>query len=115
FKDVNDTYGHTIGDLLLQEVARRLSRCMRSSDTVARVGGDEFVVLIENMQKMEDADIVVDKIHASFQTPIQLESYLLHIMPSIGIAHYPQHGSDEQSLIDHADAAMYAQKQQRKQ
>lgn len=115
FKEVNDTYGHTAGDQLLKEVAQRLQQCVRESDTVARIGGDEFVILIESMQQTEYATVVADKIHAAFHQPVQLESHRLHILPSIGVAHYPQHGENEQSLLDHADAAMYEQKQTRKQ
>ncbi len=115
FKEVNDTYGHAAGDQLLKEVAQRLKQCVRESDTVARVGGDEFVILIESMQQAEYATVVADKIHAAFHQPVQLEAHRLHILPSIGIAHYPQHGENEQSLLDHADTAMYEQKQARKQ
>lgn len=114
FKEVNDTYGHAAGDQLLKEVANRIRQCVRETDTVARIGGDEFVVLIESMQQPDYATIVADKIHAALDQPILLEEHQVSILSSIGIAHYPQHGDTEQSLLDHADAAMYEQKQQRK-
>ncbi|MDQ7969749.1 MAG: diguanylate cyclase [Oxalicibacterium faecigallinarum] len=114
FKEVNDTLGHAAGDQLLQEVARRLKQCVRETDTVARIGGDEFVILIESMQQPDYACIVADKIHATLGQPLQLDEHVVHILSSIGIAHYPNDGESEQSLLDHADAAMYEQKQQRK-
>lgn len=110
FKQVNDTLGHDVGDLLLQEVARRLKECMRESDTVARVGGDEFVVVLQGISSPEEAALVVEKIRGVLNQPFTLDGHRLNIMPSIGIALYPEHGDDEQQLLKHADKAMYLEK-----
>lgn len=110
FKAVNDTFGHATGDLLLQEVARRLQHCARESDTVGRVGGDEFLVLLNSIQLPEHALVVAEKINAALVQPFELAGRRLHISPSIGIAIYPEHGDDHQQLIAYADQAMYAAK-----
>lgn len=113
FKQVNDTLGHSIGDLLLQEVARRLKQCVRESDTVARVGGDEFVVLLHRIHMPEQVALVVEKIRVILSRVFILDGHSLSVMPSIGIAHYPEHGDLEQQLLKHADQAMYCAKKQR--
>lgn len=110
FKQVNDTLGHDIGDLLLQEVAGRLTQCVRESDTVARVGGDEFVVLLQCISLPEQAALVADKIRNVLHHPFTIDGHNLNIVPSIGIALYPEHGDDEQQLLKHADKAMYLAK-----
>jgi diguanylate cyclase (GGDEF)-like protein/PAS domain S-box-containing protein len=111
FKQVNDQYGHASGDVLLREVAARLKSCVRESDTVARIGGDEFVVLLENIAQADNAALVQDKIHQVLTLPIGLHGgRSVHITASIGMAHYPEHGSDIGQLIRHADQAMYASK-----
>ncbi|WP_353152873.1 diguanylate cyclase [Herminiimonas fonticola] len=110
FKQVNDTLGHDIGDLLLQEFAKRLKNCMRESDTVARVGGDEFVVLLQGIPSLEQAALVVEKIRSSFNQPFNIDGHILNVMPSIGIALYPEHGDDEHQLLKHADQSMYHDK-----
>ena len=110
FKQVNDTLGHAMGDLLLQRVAQRLLECVRATDTVARLGGDEFVVLLENGHAQEHAVAVAEKILATFGKPFDLEGLQLSIQPSIGVAIYPEHGGDEHHLMSHADEAMYASK-----
>lgn len=107
FKQVNDTLGHDAGDLLLQEVARRLKQCVRESDTVARVGGDEFVVLLRRIPSPEQAALVAEKIRSALNQPFTIDGHSLNITPSIGIALYPEHGDDEQQLLKHADKAMY--------
>lgn len=114
FKQVNDTFGHAVGDLLLQAVASRLKACVRESDTVARIGGDEFVVLLESIQQAEDANIVVDKIRHALNQPLWLDGHQLNISPSIGIGLYPEHGHEEKQLFKHADEAMYVVKRSRK-
>ncbi|SEM37421.1 PAS domain S-box-containing protein/diguanylate cyclase (GGDEF) domain-containing protein [Pseudomonas sp. ok272] len=110
FKHVNDTYGHSIGDMLLQTVANRLQGCVRESDTVARIGGDEFVVLLDSVQAAEDAARVAIILRQALSQPMRLESHSLNILPSIGVALYPEHGSEEDQLFKHADEAMYAAK-----
>lgn len=110
FKQVNDTLGHNVGDLLLKEVARRLKGCVRESDTVARVGGDEFVVLLHRSPLPEQAEDVAEKIRDVFSQPCVLNGYHLDIASSIGIALYPEHGADESQLIEFADKGMYQEK-----
>jgi diguanylate cyclase (GGDEF)-like protein len=111
FKPVNDALGHTVGDLLLKAVAERLLKCVqRESDTVARVGGDEFVVLLMGMDNLPDAWTVAVKIRDALAQPFYLEPHTVPISASIGIAIFPDHGSDGASLIKHADAAMYQAK-----
>lgn len=107
FKPVNDKFGHTVGDLLLKEVAMRLQDCVRKSDTVARLGGDEFVVLIPTIQEKQGDAIVADKILKTLAAPFHIDGHILHISSSIGIAVYPEDGNDEKSLLKNADAAMY--------
>lgn len=110
FKQVNDTLGHAMGDLLLQRVAQRLLECVRGSDTVARLGGDEFVVLLEGGHAVEHAMAAAEKILAAFGQPFDLEGLRLGIQPSIGVAVYPDHGAEEHHLLVHADEAMYLSK-----
>lgn len=107
FKQVNDALGHSVGDLLLQETATRLKACVQESDTVARIGGDEFVILIQGTFLAEDAARIAGKIEAAFSAAFTLAGHRLTITPSIGIARYPEHGSDERQLIEYADNAMY--------
>jgi diguanylate cyclase (GGDEF)-like protein/PAS domain S-box-containing protein len=110
FKQVNDGYGHAVGDLLLQEVAQRIRRCLRESDTVGRIGGDEFVVLLNNITLPEHGAVVAEKIRAILERPFELAGQRLHISSSIGVAVCPEHGDDNKQLIRHADEAMYAAK-----
>jgi diguanylate cyclase (GGDEF)-like protein len=107
FKPVNDKFGHTVGDLLLKEVARRLQDCVRKSDTVARLGGDEFVVLIPTVQDKHGDTVVAEKILTTLAAPFYIDGHTLHISSSIGIAVYPEDGDDEKALLKNADAAMY--------
>jgi len=110
FKQVNDTHGHAVGDMLLQTVANRLKGCVRETDTVARIGGDEFVVLLHSVHAAEDADSVAGKIRQVLAQPMRLDGHDLRIEPSIGVARFPEHGEEEQQLFRHADQAMYAAK-----
>ncbi len=111
FKPVNDEFGHAAGDELLLAVAQRLRLCVRESDTVARVGGDEFVVLLPVLEKAAQALAVAQKIHAALVQPFALsDGLVVTISSSIGIAMYPEHGSAEAELTEHADAAMYQAK-----
>jgi diguanylate cyclase (GGDEF)-like protein len=113
FKLVNDQYGHSAGDRLLQAVARSISACVREADTVARIGGDEFVVVLEQVARPEFAALVKEKIHLALAAPVDVgDGRTLHISASIGIAHYPDHGSDMAQLLRYADQAMYASKHQ---
>jgi diguanylate cyclase (GGDEF)-like protein/PAS domain S-box-containing protein len=111
FKPVNDTFGHAVGDLLLKEAAQRMQGCMRESDTVARVGGDEFIVLLPTVEAERDAAAVAEKIRHALNRPFALVGHSLHVSSSIGIAVYPEHGSDEKSLVKNADTAMYYAKE----
>ena len=111
FKPVNDRHGHTAGDHLLQAVAHRLRTCVRESDTVARVGGDEFVVLLASISQAQDAMQVAQKMHAALRVPFHLPmGQSVQISSSTGIALYPEHGLDETTLSHRADVAMYAAK-----
>lgn len=111
FKPVNDAFGHQVGDELLQVVAQRLQACVRESDTVARIGGDEFVVLLPSIEGAQDALAVAEKIHATLKQIFTLsEGEAVSISSSAGIALYPEHGRDEITLMSHADAAMYQAK-----
>jgi diguanylate cyclase (GGDEF)-like protein/PAS domain S-box-containing protein len=109
FKEVNDSYGHHVGDALLTEVARRLRRAVGSSNTVARLGGDEFAVLLPDTDRIA-ATIAIQSIIATFREPLQIEDQTLDIAVSIGCALYPDHGDDASMLMRHADIAMYAAK-----
>lgn len=110
FKNVNDTYGHDIGDQLLQAVARRLTDCLRDCDTIARMGGDEFTVLLTRILPPAGVVRVVEKIHAVIGAPYEIGRHVLHVSTSIGTAFYPEHGHSREQLIHHADAQMYADK-----
>ena len=107
FKIVNDTLGHTQGDALLKEVARRLMQTLREGDSVGRTGGDEFVLLLPRMRKHEEAAQVAERILRSLQHPFELSGHSLKISTSIGISLFPRDGNDIQSLLMCADLAMY--------
>ncbi|MFG0722101.1 diguanylate cyclase domain-containing protein [Pseudomonas sp. GLN_6] len=110
FKQINDSFGHGTGDLLLQEVARRLRQCVRESDTVGRLGGDEFAVILDNIGRQEDASLVAEKIITALSAPYLLDGHHLLSAPSLGIALYPQHCQSELQLVQYADEAMYVAK-----
>jgi diguanylate cyclase (GGDEF)-like protein len=111
FKPVNDTLGHNIGDLVLMAIAQRLQAAVRESDTVARIGGDEFVVLLPVIETMLDASTVAEKIRLSLEQTFEVNGHKIQIGCSLGIAVYPEHGEDEISLMKNADTAMYQAKQ----
>jgi diguanylate cyclase (GGDEF)-like protein/PAS domain S-box-containing protein len=111
FKPVNDTLGHAMGDLLLKKVAIRIQDCLRESDTAARMGGDEFVVLLPAIETQGDAMVVAEKIRRAISQPIYIGDHRLSISASIGIALYPDHGTEEETLFNNADAAMYYAKE----
>ena len=110
FKDVNDTLGHQIGDVLLKQIAARLQTTLNETDTVARFGGDEFSILLSGMNR-EGAAAAVDRVIQKLKPPFTIENHHLNIEASFGIAIYPEHGSDGNTLIKRADVAMYAAKQ----
>lgn len=107
FKSINDSYGHNIGDEVLIEVARRLRSCSRLSDSVARYGGDEFIVLCDDISGKSDIDTLVEKIMVSISQDIIVEHNNFHVGASIGYACYPEDGEDINTLIMKADSAMY--------
>ena len=107
FKHVNDTFGHMIGDQLLQSVARRLTACVRNSDTVSRQGGDEFVIMLTDDVHEQDIILIAEKILGALAAPYNVEHLELQVSASIGIALYPADGQDSEVLIKHADTAMY--------
>jgi diguanylate cyclase (GGDEF)-like protein/PAS domain S-box-containing protein len=111
FKDVNDTFGHDIGDILLKAVAEGLTKLLRKSDTVARLGGDEFILILTELNQVEDASVIARNIIDSFKKPFQLNSHTISITTSIGIAVFPEDGEDPNTLVKNADAAMYRTKQ----
>jgi len=108
FKPVNDELGHPVGDQLLRAVAKRLRQCvLRDSDTVARVGGDEFVVMLHDVESEQDAMTVATKIRSALEQPFELGEHTVSISSSVGIAMFPQHGASENALLKNADIAMY--------
>lgn len=110
FKQINDTLGHGSGDILLQQVAQRLTQCVRESDVVARLGGDEFVILLYELSSENSAEGVTKKILHCLHEPFTLASQEIGVSASIGIALFPDHGADGMSLLEKADAAMYQAK-----
>jgi diguanylate cyclase (GGDEF)-like protein/PAS domain S-box-containing protein len=115
FKHVNDSLGHSIGDRLLQSVGKRLGDCVRASDTVSRQGGDEFVVLLSEVQQAEDVAISARRILEAVATAHPVETHNLHVTASIGISVYPDDGTDAETLIKNADTAMYQAKENGRQ
>jgi diguanylate cyclase (GGDEF)-like protein/PAS domain S-box-containing protein len=111
FKHINDSFGHSIGDRLLQLVAQRLLACVRSSDTVGRFGGDEFVVVLSEVSHSEDAAISAEKLLLALSRPYNVDAHSLHVTASIGIATYPDDGVDAETLLRNADVSMYHAKQ----
>lgn len=110
FKAVNDTFGHAVGDELLRQVAERLCLCVRASDTVARIGGDEFVILLPEVTEENGAEIVVNKINRVLADPFIIDGHAISIGASIGTAHFPQDGHDIPELLQSADEALYRSK-----
>lgn len=113
FKAANDTYGHLQGDLLLQAVTKQLRKCVRASDTVARMGGDEFTLIFENVSGEDDSAGLARKVLAAFDRPFEFGEHELEMTASIGISLYPRDGQDAQVLLSRADIAMYRAKRTR--
>jgi diguanylate cyclase (GGDEF)-like protein len=111
FKSINDALGHGAGDQLLQSVATRLTACVRNSDTVCRQGGDEFVILLADIEQAEDVALSAQKIFAALSLSYRIDHLDLHVTMSVGISVYPNDGQDADSLIKSADTAMYHAKQ----
>ena len=107
FKHVNDSLGHAIGDQLLQSAAKRLQACVRNSDTVSRQGGDEFVVLLAEIEAVRDAALTAQKLIEAMAAPHLIGGHRLHVTLSIGISLYPDDGKDAETLLRNADTAMY--------
>jgi diguanylate cyclase (GGDEF)-like protein/PAS domain S-box-containing protein len=110
FKHINDSLGHAVGDSVLQEVAKRLQHAVREEDTVARIGGDEFPILLEHINDPAEATIVADKLLLAFSEPLDVPPHRLHLSPSIGISLYPADAGDYATLLRNADTAMYRAK-----
>lgn len=115
FKHINDSLGHPIGDKLLQSVARRLVECARSSDTVSRQGGDEFVVLLSEVERPEDAVLAASRMLKAVAEAHSIDEHDLHVTTSIGVSIFPEDGADAQTLIQNADTAMYQAKENGRQ
>src|SRR5262249_2385578 len=112
FKTVNDTFGHGVGDKLLTAVAGRLKNCVRSGDTVARLSGDEFAVVLSHLAKADDAALVAQKVVDTLSGTFDIDGPQTHISASVGIALYPGDGAEPDTLLKNADTAMYRAKEQ---
>ena len=110
FKDVNDSLGHAVGDLLLQQIAAKLVACVRKSDTVGRLGGDEFLIILNKVNSAEDALLVAEKIREALAELFVINGSSISISASIGVARYPDDGKDPLDLVQSADHAMYKAK-----
>jgi diguanylate cyclase (GGDEF)-like protein/PAS domain S-box-containing protein len=111
FKDVNDTLGHRVGDLLLKDVSRRIRAALRQSDVLARISGDEFVIVLEDLTDEDAPERVAHKILDEVRRPFQIEGHEIHVSGSLGLALYPEDGRDAETLLKNADAAMYHAKE----
>jgi diguanylate cyclase (GGDEF)-like protein/PAS domain S-box-containing protein len=110
FKTINDSLGHSYGDLLLQQLAIRLQSCAREQDTVCRLGGDEFLIVLGSVEEDLDAAVAAERIARAVNTPFDIQGQVLSVTCSIGISMFPDHGEDAETLIKSADAAMYSSK-----
>jgi diguanylate cyclase (GGDEF)-like protein len=110
FKDINDSLGHSVGDLLLQEVAERLKKWAREQDTVARLGGDEFLLMLTHVKDVPDAAVAAERLMDAITTEFVIQGHTLNVSCSVGISIFPEHGADPETLIKNADAAMYSAK-----
>ncbi len=110
FKPINDQYGHAVGDRVLQLVSKRLRGCLRDVDTIGRIGGDEFLILLTDIGSADDARVVAAKLLHAAHEPVEVDDLILQISYSIGIAVYPIHSRDVTALMRCADGALYAAK-----
>jgi diguanylate cyclase (GGDEF)-like protein/PAS domain S-box-containing protein len=110
FKTINDTLGHSVGDSILKQVANRLKECIRSLDTLCRLGGDEFLLILSGIESNQDIVVIVEKVLEEFTSPINVLHHNLPVSMSIGIALYPDHGEHFESLLQKSDTAMYKAK-----
>ena len=110
FKEVNDSLGHDAGDVLLQTIAKRFSSVVRGEDTVARIGGDEFVAVFQDIHDGQDASVIARELFSCLKKPVTLNGYELTVTASMGISIYPDDANDGQEMIRNADAAMYQAK-----
>lgn len=115
FKSINDTYGHDIGDQLLQEFANRIKSCIRKNDVPCRVGGDEFIVLLKDIKEEKEIEDIAQRLIAAFQESYRMNQLNLQVTSSIGISVFPKDGLNIQTLIYHADKALYRAKENRNQ
>jgi diguanylate cyclase (GGDEF)-like protein len=113
FKQVNDTHGHACGDQLLKLVAQRLQSCLRKSDTAARMGGDEFALINEEVFDFESCKLIAQKVLDTLSKPMEIEGHRFEISASIGISLYSLESSDATTMLRQADIAMYSAKQTR--
>ena len=114
FKQVNDAYGHQVGDLYLQEAAKRMKHQLRGADMLARLGGDEFAVVLPTVRNQSEVEEIAHRLEHSFDVPFTFDGYVVRGAASLGIALYPQHASTRDGLLSSADAAMYVAKQTKK-
>jgi diguanylate cyclase (GGDEF)-like protein len=114
FKNINDKLGHSVGDLMLLSVAKRLTECIRESDIVARMGGDEFTIILDDVNSVDDTAMVAEKILEAMSVPFVLEGNKISITASIGISVYPNDSSDKDALMKNSDTAMYMAKEKGK-
>ena len=112
FKHINDSLGHGTGDSVLKTISKRLENIVRKEDTVARLSGDEFTIIIEELKRPQDASILAEKILETLQEPIYIENHQLYVSGSIGISMYPEDAVDAQNLLKYADTAMYKAKEE---
>lgn len=110
FKEINDSLGHDVGDELLVHVAKILLQATRKTDTVARIGGDEFVILLDDVESQKTITTIAQKLLSALDQTLKVKEYNLHVTTSMGISIYPEHGNDFNSLLKNADVALYAAK-----
>ncbi len=112
FKEINDTYGHEAGDCVLIEFAKRVSNVLRASDTLSRIGGDEFIAIVSHLKNNDEVELIINKVNESLKEPVLFKNFSINISTSIGVSMYPDDAQDVQTLILQADDAMYKEKHQ---